>query len=94
MARTVSSLKRTIKVGALKGWFDVKGGEASIFKPESEYQLVARVQMEDWPKLTRRHPVTGRTYGGSGSARAHARFASPNGSPQPTACTRRVAAAN
>jgi phosphohistidine phosphatase SixA len=35
-----------------KGWFDVKEGEASIFKPEDgKYQLVARVQMEDWPKL-------------------------------------------
>jgi phosphohistidine phosphatase SixA len=33
-------------------WFDVKEGEASIFKPEgSKYQLVARVQMENWPKL-------------------------------------------
>jgi phosphohistidine phosphatase SixA len=35
------------------GWFDVKEGEASIFKPEGgKYRLVARVQMEDWPKLT------------------------------------------
>ena len=35
-----------------KDWFDVKEGEASIFKPEDgKYQLVARVQMEDWPKL-------------------------------------------
>jgi phosphohistidine phosphatase SixA len=35
-----------------KDWFDVKEGEASIFKPEGgKYQLVARVQMEDWPKL-------------------------------------------
>ncbi|TMJ81374.1 MAG: histidine phosphatase family protein [Alphaproteobacteria bacterium] len=35
-----------------KDWFDVKEGEASIFKPESgKYQVVARVQMEDWPKL-------------------------------------------
>jgi hypothetical protein len=35
-----------------KAWFDVKEGEALIFKPEgSEYQLGARVQMEDWPKL-------------------------------------------
>ena len=35
-----------------KDWFDVKEGEASIFKPEnSKYRLVARVQMEDWPKL-------------------------------------------
>jgi hypothetical protein len=33
-------------------WFDVKEGEASIFKPEgSKYQLVARLQMENWPKL-------------------------------------------
>jgi phosphohistidine phosphatase SixA len=33
-------------------WFDVKEGEASIFKPEGgRYQLVTRVQMEDWPKL-------------------------------------------
>jgi phosphohistidine phosphatase SixA len=36
-----------------KEWFDVKEGEASIFKPtDGKYQLVARVQMEDWPKLT------------------------------------------
>src|SRR5947208_2583536 len=35
-----------------KHWFDVKEGEASIFKPEDgKYRLVARVQMEDWPKL-------------------------------------------
>jgi phosphohistidine phosphatase SixA len=35
-----------------KDWFDVQEGEASIFKPESgKYRLVARVQMEDWPKL-------------------------------------------
>src|SRR6516165_4231636 len=33
-------------------WFDVKEGEASIFKPEDgNYRLVARVQMEDWSKL-------------------------------------------
>ena len=36
-----------------KDWFDVKEGEASIFKPAGgKYQLVARVQMADWPKLT------------------------------------------
>jgi hypothetical protein len=36
-----------------KDWFDVKEGEASIFKPASgKYQLVARVQMVDCPKLT------------------------------------------
>jgi|SRR6516225_4709475 broad specificity phosphatase PhoE len=35
-----------------KDWFDVKEGEASIFKPEDgKYRLVARVQMEDWPNL-------------------------------------------
>src|SRR6516162_9459153 len=35
-----------------KDWFDVKEGEASIFKAEDgKYRLVARVQMEDWPKL-------------------------------------------
>jgi len=35
-----------------KDWFDVKEGEASIFKPEGgKYRLLARVQMEDWPKL-------------------------------------------
>jgi phosphohistidine phosphatase SixA len=35
-----------------KDWFDVKEGEASIFKPDGgKYRLVARLQMEDWPKL-------------------------------------------
>jgi hypothetical protein len=35
-----------------KDWFDVKEGEALIFKPEDgKYRLVARMQMEDWPKL-------------------------------------------
>ena len=35
-----------------KDWFDVKEGEASIFKPEEgKYRLIARVQMEDWPKI-------------------------------------------
>jgi phosphohistidine phosphatase SixA len=35
-----------------KDWFDVKEGEASIFKPEGgKYHLIARVQMEDWPKI-------------------------------------------
>ena len=34
-----------------KDWFDVK--EISIFKPaDGKYQLVARVQMADLPKLT------------------------------------------
>jgi broad specificity phosphatase PhoE len=35
-----------------KDWFDVKEGEASIFRPESgHYTLVARVQMADWPRI-------------------------------------------
>src|SRR5262249_48325913 len=35
-----------------KDWFDVKEGEASIFKPEGgQYHLLARVQMEDWTKI-------------------------------------------
>ena len=35
-----------------KDWFDVKEGEASIFRPESgRYTLVARVQMADWSRL-------------------------------------------
>jgi len=35
-----------------KDWFDVKEGEASIFKAEDgKYRLVVRVQMKDWPKL-------------------------------------------
>jgi phosphohistidine phosphatase SixA len=35
-----------------KDWFDVKEGEASIFRPaDGSYKLVARVQMEDWPRI-------------------------------------------
>jgi broad specificity phosphatase PhoE len=35
-----------------KDWFDVKEGEASIFRPENgKYVLVARLQMADWPRL-------------------------------------------
>jgi len=35
-----------------KDWFDVKEGEAAIFKPEgATYRLLARVQMEDWPTI-------------------------------------------
>jgi broad specificity phosphatase PhoE len=35
-----------------KDWFDVKEGEASVFRPENgSYTFVARVQMEDWPRL-------------------------------------------
>jgi hypothetical protein len=35
-----------------KDWFDVKEGEASIFRPENgSYKFIARVQMEEWPHL-------------------------------------------
>src|SRR5215471_7413943 len=35
-----------------KDWFDVKEGEASIFRPgNGSYQLVARVQMDEWPRI-------------------------------------------
>ena len=35
-----------------KDWFEVKEGEASVFRPENgSYTFVARVQMEDWPRL-------------------------------------------
>src|SRR6201997_2834430 len=34
-----------------KDWFDVKEGEASLFRPDNgSYALVARVQMEKWPR--------------------------------------------
>jgi len=36
-----------------KDWFDVKEGEATVFRPENgSYKLMARVQMEDWPGIT------------------------------------------
>src|SRR4249920_538594 len=35
-----------------KDWFDVKEGEASLFRPENgSYKLIARVQMEEWPRV-------------------------------------------
>ena len=35
-----------------KDWFDVREGEASLFRPENgSYKLIARVQMEDWPHM-------------------------------------------
>jgi len=35
-----------------KDWFDVKEGEASLFRPENgSYKLIARVQMEEWPHI-------------------------------------------
>ena len=35
-----------------KDWAEVKEGEASIFRPANgNYALVARVQMDDWPRI-------------------------------------------
>jgi broad specificity phosphatase PhoE len=35
-----------------KDWFDVKEGEASIFRPANgTYTLVARLQMDEWPRI-------------------------------------------
>jgi broad specificity phosphatase PhoE len=35
-----------------KDWFDVKEGEASVFRPENgSYKLVARVQMDEWSRV-------------------------------------------
>jgi hypothetical protein len=36
-----------------KDWFDVREGEAPIFKPDGSggYRLVARVQANEWEKL-------------------------------------------
>jgi phosphohistidine phosphatase SixA len=37
-----------------KDWFEVKEGEATIFKPEGgSYKLLARLQMADWPRLAK-----------------------------------------
>jgi broad specificity phosphatase PhoE len=52
-ANTVIITHKPNIVDALgKDWFDVKEGEASIFRPENgSYRLVARVQMDEWPRL-------------------------------------------
>jgi broad specificity phosphatase PhoE len=35
-----------------KNWFDVKEGEASLFRPENgSYKLLARMQMDEWPRI-------------------------------------------
>ena len=35
-----------------EGWSDVKEGEAAIFRPHSgSYRLIARLQMDEWPRL-------------------------------------------
>jgi phosphohistidine phosphatase SixA len=41
-----------------KDWFDVREGEASIFKPDGKggYTLVVRVQAADWAKLAQAAP--------------------------------------
>jgi phosphohistidine phosphatase SixA len=44
--------KPNIVDGLGEDWFDVKEGEASVFRPDSgSYKLVARVQMEEWPNI-------------------------------------------
>lgn len=41
-----------------KDWFDVKEGEASVFKPDGKggYQAVARLQAEQWAVLASKFP--------------------------------------
>jgi phosphohistidine phosphatase SixA len=35
-----------------KDWFEIREGEASVFKPEgTSYKLIARAQMDDWSKF-------------------------------------------
>jgi phosphohistidine phosphatase SixA len=35
-----------------KDWFEIKEGEATIFKPDgAAYKVVARVQMDEWPRM-------------------------------------------
>ena len=38
-----------------KDWFEIREGEASIFKPDGagKYQLIGRVQIDDWEKAKR-----------------------------------------
>jgi broad specificity phosphatase PhoE len=44
--------KPNIVDGLGKDWFDVKEGEASLFRPENgSYKLLARVQMDEWPRI-------------------------------------------
>ena len=52
-ANTVLVTHKTNIVDALgKDWAEVKEGEASIFRPANgSYTLVARVQMDDWPRI-------------------------------------------
>jgi len=36
-----------------KDWFDIREGEASVFKPDSSggYKLIVRIQASEWSKL-------------------------------------------
>ena len=35
-----------------KDWFNIKEGEASLFRPQNgNYQLIARLQMDEWPGI-------------------------------------------
>jgi phosphohistidine phosphatase SixA len=35
-----------------KDWFEIKEGEATIFKPDGTgYKAVARIQMDEWPRI-------------------------------------------
>ena len=36
-----------------KGWFDIREGEASVFKPDGSggYKPVVRIQASEWSKL-------------------------------------------
>ena len=47
------SNRRSDIIAALgKDWFDVKEGEASIFRPENgTYKFVTRLQMDEWPHI-------------------------------------------
>jgi hypothetical protein len=44
--------KPNIVDGLGKDWFDVREGEASVFRPENGgYALIARIQMDAWPDI-------------------------------------------
>jgi phosphohistidine phosphatase SixA len=44
--------KPNIVDGLGKVWFDVREGEASVFRPENgSYALIARIQMDAWPGI-------------------------------------------
>jgi broad specificity phosphatase PhoE len=44
--------KPNIVDGLGKDWFNVKEGEASVFRPENGgYKVVARIQMDEWPNI-------------------------------------------